>query len=68
MVLPLIEESVVPVASKNINNGEIPEPRTALALSVRGPLPAEQATPLEPLIVTVVDCVALPPGPVQLSV
>ena len=38
MVLPLIDESVVPVASKNANSGEIPTSRTTLAFSVNAPL------------------------------
>jgi hypothetical protein len=31
VALPVSEESVVPVALKNANNGEMPEARTALA-------------------------------------
>jgi hypothetical protein len=38
VVLPLIDESVVPVASKNANSGEIPTSRTTLAFSVNAPL------------------------------
>jgi hypothetical protein len=70
-VLPLIDVSVVPVASKNTNNGEIPVLRTAFTLSVSGPLVPEQDKPVggeAPLTVTVADWVALPPAPVQVSV
>lgn len=42
MVFAVKDESVVPVASKNTNNGEIPEERVIFALSVNGPLVAEQ--------------------------
>jgi hypothetical protein len=38
VVLPLSELSVVPVASKNTNSGEIPTSRITLAFSVNGPL------------------------------
>jgi hypothetical protein len=76
VVLPLIELSVVPVASKNTRSGEIPVSRTALALSVRGPLVPEQDSPVgttagggeAALTATVVDCWALPPAPVQVNV
>ena len=68
MVLAVIEASVVPVASKNIKNGEIPEVRTALTFSESGPLVPVHANAVGTLIVTVVDCWVLPPGPVQLRV
>ena len=77
MVLPLIELSVVPVASKNTRSGEIPVSRTALAFRVKGPLVPEQDSPVggttggggeAALTATVVDCWALPPAPVQVSV
>lgn len=42
MVFAVKDESVVPVASKNTNNGEIPEERVIFALSVNAPLVAEQ--------------------------
>ena len=68
MVLPLLEVSVVPVASKNTSKGEIPVSRTALAFSVSEPLVPEQDRPAggggEPTV-TVADWVALPPAPVQ---
>jgi hypothetical protein len=73
--LPLIELSVVPVASKNTTNGEIPVSRTALAFSVREPLVPEQDKPVgtggdgeDALTATVADWVALPPVPVQFNV
>jgi len=46
VLLPLIEESVVPVASKNTNSGDIPTSRTAFAFSTSGPLVAEHAKPV----------------------
>ena len=70
MVLPLSELSVVPVASKNTNSGEIPAARTVLTLRLSGPLEPEQ----EPvgggveLTATAADWVAVPPAPVQVSV
>ena len=71
-VLALIDESVVPVASKNTKKGEMPVSRTALAFSVNEPLVAEHAGPLGGLtaamIATVTDCWVLPPVPVQLRV
>ena len=73
MVLPVIEVSVVPVASKNIKNGEMPVVRTVLTFSVRGPLVTGQATPLTgaegaEATDTVTLCVAEPPVPVQTRV
>ena len=70
MVLALIEESVVPVASKNTSSGEIPVSRTVLTLSVSGPLEPVQAAGggAPELTVTVADWVVVPPDPVQLSV
>jgi len=72
VVLPLIEESVVPVASKNINKGEIPEARAALAFSVSPPLVAVHDAPLGGGVLavtdTVADWLALPPVPVQVRV
>jgi hypothetical protein len=66
--LPLSAVSVVPVASKNTRNGEIPVSRTTLAFSVRDPLVPEQDGPVgggvEPTVM-VADWVALPPAPVQ---
>lgn len=38
MVRPLIDVSVVPVASKNTKRGEIPDIRTVLTFNVSGPL------------------------------
>jgi hypothetical protein len=63
--------SVVPVASKNTSNGEIPEARVTLALSVSGPLvPVHVAggggAPL--LTDTVALCDTEPPLPVQVMV
>ncbi len=46
MVLPVIALSVVPVASKNINNGEITGPRTTFAFKVSGPLVPVQDDPV----------------------
>ena len=64
--------SVVPVASKNTKSGEIPVSRTALALSVNGPLVPVQDKPVGALTgaltATVADWVALPPVPVQFKV
>jgi hypothetical protein len=59
------------VASKNTRKGEIPVSRTALARSVKGPLvPVQDKPPVGgltgALTATVADCVAVPPGPVQL--
>ena len=73
VVLAAIEVSVVPVASKNIRNGETPVVRTVLTFSVRGPLVTGQATPLTgaegaEAIDTVTLCVAEPPVPVQTRV
>jgi hypothetical protein len=73
--LPLIEVSVVPVASKNTKKGEIPVSRTALALSVSEPLVPVQDKPVgtggggeAALTATVADWVTLPPVPVQFNV
>jgi hypothetical protein len=76
VVLPLIEESVVPVASKNTKSGEIPTSRTALALSVNGPLVPEQDKPIGgltgprtgALTARVADWVTLPPLATELIV
>ena len=68
VALPVIEVSVVPVASKNIKKGEIPAERTVLTFKVKGPLVPEHAKAIGALIVTVVDCCVLPPGPVQFRV
>ena len=68
VVLPVMEVSVVPVASKNIKNGETPAVRMALTFRVSGPLVPVHASTVGTLIVTVVDCSVLPPGPVQLRV
>jgi hypothetical protein len=66
------EVSVVPVASKNTRNGEIPVSRTALALSVKGPFVPVQDKPVGALAgaltAMVADCVAVPPAPVQANV
>jgi hypothetical protein len=60
---------VVPVASKNTKNGEIPDVRTVLTLSVSGPLVTGQATPLtEGVTETVTLCAVVPPAPVQVRV
>jgi hypothetical protein len=58
------------VASKNISNGDTPDLRTAFARNVSPPLVAVQEGPLTVTVVTftVADRLALPPGPVQLSV
>lgn len=71
MVLPVSEVSVVPVASKNTRNGEIPEVRTVLTFSVSGPLVTGHATPLTgaaDATDTVALCAVDPPVPVQVSV
>jgi hypothetical protein len=71
VVLPVIELSVVPVASKNTKNGDMPEPRTAFTFRVSGPLVPEQDEPVGggvELTVRVADLVAVPPAPVQVSV
>jgi hypothetical protein len=61
---------VVSVASKNISSGETPELRAACARKVSPPLVALQEGPLTVTVVTftVADRLAVPPGPVQLSV
>jgi hypothetical protein len=71
VVLPRIALSVVPVASKNTRNGEIPAPRTAFAFRLSEPLEPVQDAPVGggvELTATVADCVAVPPAPVQVSV
>jgi len=76
-VLALIDEPVVPVASKNTKKGEMPVSRTALAFRTSGPLVAEHPKlvggggdggEVPALTLTVADCAALPPDPVQVSV
>jgi hypothetical protein len=65
------EESVVAVASKNINKGETPDERTVVTLRANGPLvPLQEPAPAVTgaLTATVVDCCVLPPGPVQFNV
>ena len=75
----LIEESVVPVASKNTKRGEIPDARVIPAFKVNGPLvPVQEAAavgagvPVGALVAaltdTVVDCTVVPPKPVQVRV
>ena len=72
--MPLIELSVVPVASRKTNSGEIPVERTVLTFKARVPLVVEQAPAGAALVsvgdatVTVALCVAVPPAPVQLRV
>jgi hypothetical protein len=70
VVPPLIELSVVPVASKKTKKGEMPVSRTALAFSVNPPLVPEQAKPAgaAEVTATVALCAADPPGPLQLRV
>ena len=74
MELPVIEVSVVVVASKNTKNGEIPEVRTVLTLSVSGPLVTGQVAPtvggagVAGVTVTVTLCAVDPPVPLQVSV
>ena len=63
--------SLVPVASKNASNGEMPAVRTTFACNVRLPLLAVHEGP--PAVVvpeatfTVTDWLALPPEPLQVS-
>jgi hypothetical protein len=71
----VIEESVVPVASKNTSSGEIPVSRTIFARSVSEPLVPVQDIPVGgatggalAVTVTVADWLALPPVPVQVNV
>jgi hypothetical protein len=71
----LIELSVVPVASKNTNSGEMPAARTAFTFRLSGPLVPEQANPAGGAVATatvttatVTLCVADPPAPLQLKV
>ncbi|HTL19744.1 MAG TPA: hypothetical protein VL220_03410 [Steroidobacteraceae bacterium] len=70
LVLPVTAVLVVPVASKNINNGDTPDLRIAEARNVRPPLLALQEGPLRATVVTLTftERLALPPGPMQLSV
>jgi hypothetical protein len=58
------------VASKNTSNGETPDLRTASARNVSPPLVALHDAPFTVTLatLTVTDRLALPPGPVQLSV
>jgi hypothetical protein len=58
------------VASKNISNGDTPELRAAFARKVSPPLVAVHEGPLTVTVLTftVADRLAVPPGPVQLSV
>src|ERR1700722_13361257 len=63
VVLPVIEESVVPVASKNTNSGEMPETLNAVALSESvPPVPVHELAPAVTgaLTATVADCCVLP--------
>jgi hypothetical protein len=46
--LPVSAESVVPVASRNTNSGEMPLDRVTFAFKVKGPLDAEHEAPGEP--------------------
>lgn len=72
--MPVIDVSVVVVASKNTRKGEIPEVRTVLTLSVSGPLVTGQAEPTvggdgaAGVTETVALCAVDPPVPVQVSV
>ncbi len=70
MVFPVIELSVVPVASKNTKNGETPELRVAFTLSVSVPLvPVHDEADggvLETETVTLCD--AVPPLSTQVKV
>ena len=68
---PRVGLSVVAVASKNASNGEMPVVRTTFACSFRLPLVLLQEGPAavtEEETFTVADWLALPPGPVQVSV
>jgi len=60
----------VPVASKNTSSGEVPDLRAANARNVSPPLVALQEGPFTATIetFTVTERLALPPGPMQLSV
>lgn len=64
MVFPVKAESVVAVASKNANSGEIPAARVNFAFRFKLPLVAEQD---ERLIATVAALCVVPPDPVQLK-
>ena len=72
--MPLSDESVDPVASKNTKNGEMPVSRTTLALRASVPLvPVQEAAAGVvgggvPVTVTVALLVADPPEPLQLNV
>ncbi len=70
VVLPVIEVSVVAVASKNTKNGEMPDVRTVLTFSVSGPLVTGQAAPPTGggFTDTVTLCAVVPPVPVQVRV
>ncbi len=70
MLLPVTALLVVPVASKNISNGDTPDLRTATARTVNPPLVALQEGPPTVTVetFTVTDRLELPPGPMQLSV
>jgi hypothetical protein len=46
----------------------MPEERTVLTFKVSGPLEPEHAKAIGAVIVTVVDCWVVPPGPVQFKV
>ncbi len=64
MVFPVRAESVVAVASKKANSGEIPAARVNFAFRFKLPLVAEQD---ERLIATVAALCVVPPAPVQLN-
>ncbi len=71
-MLPVIALSVVPVASKNTNSGEIPVSRTIFARNVNVPLVPVHDIPVGGGVLeatdTVADWLALPPAPVQVIV
>jgi hypothetical protein len=71
-MFPPTELSVVPVASKNTNSGEIPVSRTIFARRVSVPLVPVQDNPVGGGVLeatdTVADWLALPPAPVQVIV
>ena len=63
------EESVVPVASKNINSGEMPTARTVVTFNAKGPVvPVQPAAAEGAVTVIVVPALAEPPEPVQVIV
>jgi hypothetical protein len=64
VVFPGRAVSLVPVASKNANSGEIPDERVSFAFSVNAPLVEAQDGRL---IATVADLRVVPPAPVQLK-